>query len=184
MDAATTLEAADIATILKTAAAPLSVSADRPRHRHPRRRHAASASRTSRSTSRSSMGHFPENPVFPGVLMIEGMAQTAGVIVHRVGRRRSTSRKHGVFSHHRQGQIPQAGVPGDTIEYHMTQDRRGARTCGGSAARPRSTAQLVAEAEVGAMIAETHEREPDRSHRADRGGRRDRRRTSRSAPSA
>ena len=25
-------------------------------------------------------GHFPGNPVFPGVLMIEGMAQTAGVM--------------------------------------------------------------------------------------------------------
>ena len=25
-------------------------------------------------------GHFPGNPVFPGVLMIEGMAQTAGVL--------------------------------------------------------------------------------------------------------
>ena len=26
-------------------------------------------------------GHFPENPIFPGVLIIEGMAQTAGAIV-------------------------------------------------------------------------------------------------------
>src|SRR5579871_2706084 len=26
------------------------------------------------------LGHFPENPVFPGVLMIEGMAQTAGAV--------------------------------------------------------------------------------------------------------
>src|SRR5580765_4874687 len=26
------------------------------------------------------MGHFPGQPVFPGVLMIEGMAQTAGVM--------------------------------------------------------------------------------------------------------
>src|SRR6266404_8376674 len=26
------------------------------------------------------MGHFPDNPVFPGVLLIEGMAQTAGAI--------------------------------------------------------------------------------------------------------
>src|SRR5512147_1823441 len=25
-------------------------------------------------------GHFPGNPVFPGVLLIEGMAQTAGVM--------------------------------------------------------------------------------------------------------
>ena len=25
-------------------------------------------------------GHFPGNPVFPGVLMVEGMAQTAGVL--------------------------------------------------------------------------------------------------------
>ena len=33
------------------------------------------------------MGHFPGNPVFPGVLMIEGMAQTAGVICMRASRR-------------------------------------------------------------------------------------------------
>src|ERR1044072_8656633 len=26
------------------------------------------------------LGHFPDNPIFPGVLLIEGMAQTAGVL--------------------------------------------------------------------------------------------------------
>ena len=26
------------------------------------------------------LGHFPERPVYPGVMMIEAMAQTAGVI--------------------------------------------------------------------------------------------------------
>src|ERR1043165_8162988 len=31
------------------------------------------------------MGHFPGNPVFPGVLMIEGMAQTAGVMCITAG---------------------------------------------------------------------------------------------------
>ena len=32
------------------------------------------------------LGHFPERPVYPGVLMVEAMAQTAGVI--GIGRRR------------------------------------------------------------------------------------------------
>ena len=27
-------------------------------------------------------GHFPGNPVFPGVLMIESMAQAAGMLAH------------------------------------------------------------------------------------------------------
>ncbi len=30
------------------------------------------------------LGHFPENPVMPGVLVIEGMAQTAAVLVLRL----------------------------------------------------------------------------------------------------
>ena len=29
-------------------------------------------------------GHFPDNPVMPGVLMVEGMAQTASILVLRL----------------------------------------------------------------------------------------------------
>lgn len=30
-------------------------------------------------------GHFPENPVMPGVLQLEAMAQTAGVLLNQLG---------------------------------------------------------------------------------------------------
>ena len=50
-------------------------------------------------------GHFPERPIFPGVLLIEAMAQTAGVIAlnARAGGRRTAQR---LLRHHRQGQVP------------------------------------------------------------------------------
>ncbi len=53
------------------------------------------------------LGHFPENPVMPGVLVIEGMAQTAAVLVLRRLQLREVPRD--VPSDHRQGQVPQAG---------------------------------------------------------------------------
>ena len=55
------------------------------------------------------MGHFPDNPIFPGVLMIEGMAQTAGVLCISSGAT-GGPRKIVLLHDHRQGQIPQAGA--------------------------------------------------------------------------
>ena len=52
-------------------------------------------------------GHFPERPVFPGVLVIEGMAQTAGVIgLLSMGEEAGDPDR--VLSHDRQMQISQA----------------------------------------------------------------------------
>ena len=96
------------------------------------------------------MGHFPDDPVFPGVLMIEGMAQTAGVLCISSGFTGGPS-KTVFFLTIDKAKFRKQVRPGDTIEYHMTKIARkkmmwwyrGEAKVGGV---------IVAEAEVGAMI--------------------------------
>lgn len=95
-------------------------------------------------------GHFPERPVFPGVLMIEGMAQTAGVIVIHSGQAQTT--KDVFFLTIDKAKFRRLVVPGDTIEYHMTKINQ-RRTMWWYRGEAKVRGQVVAEAEVGAMIA-------------------------------
>src|SRR5664279_3280439 len=63
-------------------------------------------------------GHFPGNPVFPGVLMIEGMAQTAGVMCILAT---SSKQPQAVFFLTiDKAKFRKPVLPGDTLEYHMT----------------------------------------------------------------
>jgi 3-hydroxyacyl-[acyl-carrier-protein] dehydratase len=97
------------------------------------------------------MGHFPENPVFPGVLMIEGMAQTAGVMC--IAKTMSSTPKNVFFMTIDKAKFRKPVLPGDTIEYHMNKiaHRRSMWWYRGEA---KVGGQVVAEAEVGAMISE------------------------------
>jgi 3-hydroxyacyl-[acyl-carrier-protein] dehydratase len=96
-------------------------------------------------------GHFPDNPVFPGVLMIEGMAQTAGVLcIVSMGLDRA---KNVFFMTIDKAKFRRPVLPGDTIEYHMTRTahRRNMWWYRGEA---KVAGTIVAEAEVGAMISD------------------------------
>jgi 3-hydroxyacyl-[acyl-carrier-protein] dehydratase len=95
-------------------------------------------------------GHFPGNPVFPGVLMIEGMAQTAGVLcVAATG----TQPASVFFLTIDKAKFRKPVRPGDTIEYHMNRITR-RKSMWWFRGEAKVAGQIVAEAEVGAMLSD------------------------------
>ena len=96
-------------------------------------------------------GHFPTRPVFPGVLMIEGMAQTAGVICIMSKLDLPTRPKQVFFTTIDKAKFRKPVIPGDTIEYHM-QKLNQRRNMWWYRAEAKVAGALVAEAEVGAIL--------------------------------
>lgn len=59
-------------------------------------------------------GHFPGNPVLPGTLLIEGMAQTAGLLI---GQLTGSDRAMGYLVGADDARFRRQVVPGDQIVY-------------------------------------------------------------------
>ncbi|MCL2715315.1 MAG: 3-hydroxyacyl-ACP dehydratase FabZ [Alphaproteobacteria bacterium] len=96
------------------------------------------------------LGHFPERPVYPGVLMIEAMAQTAGVIGIRSFP--GTEKPPAVyFLTIDKCKFRKPVKPGDTIEYHMRSIGR-RKTMWWFHGDAMVDGKVVAEADVGAML--------------------------------
>lgn len=95
-------------------------------------------------------GHFPSDPVMPGVLIIEAMAQTAAVlVVATLGEDKEGSLVY--FMSVEGAKFRRPVVPGDTLRIHVEKDRNR-----GSVWRFKAKAvvegTIVAEATYSAMI--------------------------------
>jgi 3-hydroxyacyl-[acyl-carrier-protein] dehydratase len=97
-------------------------------------------------------GHFPGKPIFPGVLIIEGMAQTAGAIV--IAQDQMLGGKNIVLMLTiDKAKFRKPAQPGDRLEYHIRKIQR-RRNVGRYEAKAKVDGVVIAEAEIGAMMIE------------------------------
>lgn len=95
-------------------------------------------------------GHFPSRPVMPGVMVIESMAQTAGVlVVHTLGP--SAEGKLVYFMSVDSARFRRPIMPGDQMHIHVRRERRRGNVWR-FAAEVKIDGQLAADATVTAMI--------------------------------
>ncbi|MET3599894.1 3-hydroxyacyl-ACP dehydratase FabZ [Martelella mangrovi] len=93
-------------------------------------------------------GHFPEMPIMPGVLLVEGMAQTAGAIcAHKANEVDNLV----YFMTIDNARFRKPVVPGDQVYYKVVKQKQRRRVwkfhC-----EALVNDQLVAEADIGAMM--------------------------------
>ncbi|MDR7146998.1 3-hydroxyacyl-ACP dehydratase FabZ [Rhizobium sp. BE258] len=93
-------------------------------------------------------GHFPDSPIMPGVLLVEGMAQTAGAIC---ARKDCTSGNLVYFMTIDNARFRKPVIPGDRVEFHVKKLKQRGNIwkfhCDAKV-----DGNLAAEADIGAMI--------------------------------
>ena len=97
------------------------------------------------------IGHFPEKPIMPGVLIIEAMAQAAAVMVIKSDPSITPENKLVYFMSIEEAKFRKPVVPGDTLELHIStvQNRGSVWKMAGVA---KVDGQKVSEANFSAMI--------------------------------
>jgi 3-hydroxyacyl-[acyl-carrier-protein] dehydratase len=92
-------------------------------------------------------GHFPHYPVMPGVMIIEALAQAAGILSFRTQERKADDNSLYYFVGINHARFKKPVVPGDTLELRVAISRV-ARGISWYSASAHVADRLVAEAEL------------------------------------
>ena len=92
-------------------------------------------------------GHFPHHPVMPGVMIIEALAQAAGILSFRTQQRTADHSSIYYFVGIDNARFKKPVMPGDTLELNV-EITRTARAISWFSAHARVSGQVVAKAEL------------------------------------
>lgn len=73
------------------------------------------------------MGHFPGEPIFPGVLLLEAMAQATGLLGFKMMESDVAKDEMYLFAGIDNARFKRQVIPGDRVDFHVTfvKERRG-----------------------------------------------------------